>query len=166
MDIAGLRIALFSGNYNMTTDGANRALNRLVEYLQRQGATVRAYSPVSATPAFEPQGTLVGLPSLPIPGRSEYRVPLFLSRRVVADLEAFDPHLVHIASPDFAARAAVNWARARGLPAMASVHTRFETYPRYYGLGFLDPPIKALQPLCQVRCPGDPVGQHGPDPAG
>ena len=152
MHIAGLRVALFSGNYNMTTDGANRALNRLVEYLQRQGATVRAYSPVSATPAFEPQGTLVDLPSVPIPGRSEYRVPLFLSRRVIADLEAFDPHLVHISSPDFAAREAVNWARARGLPAMASVHTRFDTYPRYYGLGFLEPPIKALIRSLYRKC--------------
>mgnify|MGYP000667994563 CR=1 FL=1 len=38
MQMSDLRIALFSGNYNMTTDGANRALNRLVEYLLRQGA--------------------------------------------------------------------------------------------------------------------------------
>ena len=33
MDISDLRIALFSGNYNMTVDGANKALNRLVGYL-------------------------------------------------------------------------------------------------------------------------------------
>ena len=33
------------------------------------------------------------------------------------------------------------WARAHGLPTVASVHTRFETYPRYYGLAFLEPLI-------------------------
>jgi phosphatidylinositol alpha 1,6-mannosyltransferase len=60
MHIAGLRIALFSGNYNMTTDGANRALNRLVEYLQRHGATVRVYSPVNdiRTPRYAGAGAI------------------------------------------------------------------------------------------------------------
>ena len=41
MDVTGLRIALFTGNYNYVRDGANQALNRLVEYLLRQGAAVR-----------------------------------------------------------------------------------------------------------------------------
>jgi hypothetical protein len=42
---AGLRVALFSGNYNMVRDGANKALNRLVRYLLDNGAEVRVYSP-------------------------------------------------------------------------------------------------------------------------
>ena len=138
MTIDGLRIALFSGNYNMTVDGANKALNRLVESLQRQGATVRVYSPTTDEPAFEPQGTLVSLPSIAIPTRGEYRLALGLSDAVRRDLQAFAPHVLHIASPDFAARAAVRWARGRGIPVLASVHTRFETYPRYYHLGFLE----------------------------
>ena len=41
MEVSDLRIALFSGNYNMTVDGANKALNRLVGYLLAQGAAVR-----------------------------------------------------------------------------------------------------------------------------
>lgn len=143
MTISGLRIALFSGNYNMTVDGANRALNRLVEYLQRHGATVRAYSPTSDTPAFEPQGTLIALPSVAIPRRPEYRFPLGLSPRIRADLETFDPHVVHLASPDLASRAAARWAVSRGTPLIASVHTRFETYWRYYHLGLLEKPSEA-----------------------
>ncbi|MEP6011269.1 MAG: glycosyltransferase family 1 protein, partial [Parasphingorhabdus sp.] len=38
MEISDLRIALYSGNYNFVRDGANQALNRLVDYLLRQGA--------------------------------------------------------------------------------------------------------------------------------
>ena len=56
MDATDLRIALFSGNYNYVRDGANQALNRLVEYLLRQGARVRVYSPTVDEPAFEPAG--------------------------------------------------------------------------------------------------------------
>ena len=59
-----LRIALFSGNYNYVRDGANQALNRLVDYLLRQGAAVRVYTPVVAEPAFEPAGDLIGVPSV------------------------------------------------------------------------------------------------------
>jgi phosphatidylinositol alpha 1,6-mannosyltransferase len=44
MQTADLRIALFSGNYNYVRDGANQALNRLADYLLRQGAAVRVYS--------------------------------------------------------------------------------------------------------------------------
>ena len=143
MDVTDLRIALFSGNYNMTVDGANKALNRLAEYLMRRGAALRVYSPTIDKPAFEPQGDLVSLPSVPIPGRSEYRVPLGLDAATRADLAAFAPNMLHIASPDFSARAAVKWARERDIPVLASVHTRFETYPRYYHMGFLEPVVEA-----------------------
>ena len=144
MTPADLRVALFSGNYNYVRDGANQALNRLVEYLLRQGAAVRVYSPKVECPAFEPAGDLVGLPSFAIPGRGEYRVAYRLGGEVKRDLAAFAPNILHLSSPDFAARRALAWARARGLPVLGSVHTRFETYPRYYGLAFLEPAVLGL----------------------
>src|SRR6187431_3666483 len=79
MDIADLRVALFSGNYNYVRDGANQALNRLVDYLLRQGAAVRTYAPLVEPAAFPATGDLVGIPAVPIPFRSEYRFPLGLS---------------------------------------------------------------------------------------
>lgn len=150
--LSDLRIALFSGNYNMTLDGANKALNRLVEYLLRQGAQVRVYTPTVVEPAFAPQGDLVSLPSFAIPGRSEYRMPMGLSGRVRRDLENFAPNIVHIASPDFSARAAAKWAARRDIPVLASVHTRFETYPRYYKMAFLEPVLEAWIGQLYRRC--------------
>lgn len=152
MQLTDLRVALFSGNYNYVRDGANQALNRLVEYLLRQGANVRVYSPKVANPAFEPAGELVGLPSLPFPGRGEYRFPLGLSGDVKRDLAAFDPNIVHVASPDVSGHGAVSWARRRKLPVLASVHTRFETYPRYYNLAFLEPMAEAILRRFYHRC--------------
>ncbi len=141
MQLSSLRIALFSGNYNMTLDGANRALNRLVEYLLRQGAAVRIYSPTVPNPAFAPQGDLISVPSFAIPGRSEYHIPVGHSARVRSDLDAFAPNMVHISSPDFSSLAAIRWARTHDVPVLASVHTRFETYPAYYKMGFLEKPL-------------------------
>jgi phosphatidylinositol alpha 1,6-mannosyltransferase len=147
-----LRIALFSGNYNYVRDGANQALNRLVAYLLRQGAKVRVYSPTVAKPAFEPAGDLVSLPSVPIPGRPEYRIPVGLPAAIRRDLAGFDPNVVHISSPDVSAHRAVSWARARNLPVVASVHTRFETYLTYYHLQLFEPMLRAGLRRLYARC--------------
>ncbi len=152
MDIADLRIALFSGNYNYVRDGANQALNRLVGYLLRQGAQVRVYAPVVAEPAFEPTGDLVSVGAVPIPGRAEYRVPLRISGKARRDLEAFAPNVVHVSSPDPVGHQAVTWARKRGLPVLASVHTRFETYLRYYNMAWGEPVIEAMLRRFYRRC--------------
>lgn len=154
MQTSDLRIALFSGNYNMTVDGANKALNRLVGYLLAQGAQVRVYSPTIADPGFPPTGDLVSLPSMAIPNRPEYRLPLHFSKRVRRDIEAFGPNVVHISSPDRVSRQAAAWARRRNLPVLASVHTRFETYFRYYNLSFIEPMIVAWLRKLYRRCDG------------
>jgi glycosyltransferase involved in cell wall biosynthesis len=155
MTSADLRIALFSGNYNYVRDGANQALNRLVGYLIGQGANVRIYSPVVDQPAFPPTGDLVGVPSLAMPfGRGEYRFPAALSPRVRRDLARFAPNVLHVSSPDPVGHRAVSWGRARGLPILASVHTRFETYPRYYNMAFLEPIFVALLRRFYRRCDG------------
>jgi glycosyltransferase involved in cell wall biosynthesis len=135
----GLRLALFSGNYNYTRDGSNQALNRLAAYMIGQGAQVRVYSPTTDTPAFEPAGELVSAPSVAIPGRGEYRLALGLNRALRADLAEFKPTVVHLSAPDLLGAQAGKWARRQGLPLVASLHTRFETYLSYYGLGWLRP---------------------------
>ncbi len=146
-----LRIALFSGNYNYVKDGANQALNRLVGYLLRQGVAVRVYSPTIAEPAFAPTGDLVSIPSFPLPGRGEYRVGLGL-KGVGNDIRSFDPHIVHIASPDIIGHRAVTWARRNRRPAVASVHTRFETYFRYYRMRWMQTVIEAALRRLYNRC--------------
>lgn len=164
MDISDLRIALFSGNYNYVRDGANQALNRLVGWLLEHGAAVRVYSPTTKTPAFEPAGDLVSLPSLPIPGRSEYRVTHILPPSVKKDLNRFAPNIVHVSSPDSAGHSAVRWAQKHNLPILGSVHTRFETYPRYYNMAFLEPVLEAILRRLYRKCdaivaPSDSMAQ-------
>jgi glycosyltransferase involved in cell wall biosynthesis len=168
------RVALFSGNYNCIPDGANQALNRLVGYLLRHGFEVRVYSPVVAWPAFEPAGELVGVRSVPFPGRGEYRVALGLPRATRADLDAFTPDIVHVSAPDPLGRAAQAYAIDRGIPLVASLHTRFETYWGYYGLGFVRGIIERYLRRFYQRCdlvlaPNRPLARmleaDGVDPA-
>src|SRR5690242_3191179 len=152
MQSSDLRVALFSGNYNYVRDGANQALNRLVGYLLRQGVQVRVYSPTVEDPAFPATGDLVDIPAIPIPGRSEYRLPIAIPARVRRDLDEFKPNVVHVSSPDLVGHRAVTWARRHKIAAVASVHTRFETYLSYYHLEWLEPEVRAILRRFYHRC--------------
>jgi hypothetical protein len=125
---AGMRVALFSGNYNYTRDGANKALNKLVAHLLAQGADVRVFSPTSRHPAFEPAGELISVPSIALPGRSEFRVALGLPAAIKDEVRKFRPNIIHLSAPDFLGTAAQRLAREMNVPVVASLHTRFETY--------------------------------------
>src|ERR1700739_3066503 len=92
MPASDLRVALFSGNYNYVRDGANQALNLLMQKVLDQGGMVRVYSPTTDPPAFAPVGDLVSVPALPMPrGRGEYRFATGMPGSVRRDLEAYAP---------------------------------------------------------------------------
>jgi phosphatidylinositol alpha 1,6-mannosyltransferase len=138
-----MRIALFSGNYNYVREGANQALNRLVDHGEKHGHKFRIYSPVTDTPAFEPSGELVPVPSIALPVRKEFQLAPGLPTRIRDDVRDFRPDLVHVSTPDILGTRAQSFAKELGVPVVASLHTRFETYLRFYRLGWLRPLAEA-----------------------
>ncbi len=133
-----LRVALFTGNYNYIKDGVALTLNRLVAYLEKRGVPVLVFAPVAEKPAFASAGELVPVPSVAIPTRSEYRVALGFPKAARERLEAFRPTLFHIAVPDIVGYKALKLAERWGVPVVASYHTRYDTYLRFYGLGLFE----------------------------
>jgi len=129
-----LRVAFVASSYNYIKDGVALTLNRLVAYLERQGAKTIVFAPVAKTPAFRHNGTLVPVPSMPLPLRPEYRFTFPMPRATADQLRAFRPDIVHIAlAPDLLGLSALRLARGLGVPLVASYHTRFETYLKHYG---------------------------------
>ena len=138
-----LRIALFTGNYVHIRDGVSLTLNRLVRYLEAHGHEVLVFAPTVEGPPIEPAGTFVAVPSVPAPGRPEYRLSVAFPKAARAKLEAFRPDLVHVATPDYLGVRAVRWAAQHGVPAVASFHTHFASYLKYYHLGAIEPTLWA-----------------------
>lgn len=132
------RIALFTGAYNHIADGVSLTLNRLVRYLLDHDSDVLVFAPTSDRPAIEHAGRLEPMPSIAMPGRPEYRISLGLSSDNRTVLDAFDPTLVHIATPDIGGLQALAWAERRGLPIVASYHTHFSSYLSFYRMGPLE----------------------------
>jgi len=146
------RIALFAGAYNHIADGVSLTLNRLVAHLEQQGVAVRVYAPTVDDPALDHTGTLVPVPSLPAPGRSEYRLSLGITPSVREDLEAFAPTLYHIATPDLLGHQALRRAQSTETPVVASYHTHFSSYLKYYHLGLLEAPVWSYLRSFYNRC--------------
>ena len=132
------RVALFTGAYNHIADGVSLTLNRLVDHLERQGVDVRVFAPTVDDPALDHAGTLVPVPSVAVPGRSEYRFTLGITPSVRKELEAFAPTLYHIATPDLLGRHALSVARSTETPVVASYHTHFSSYLKYYYLDLFE----------------------------
>ena len=138
-----MRVALVTSSYNFIADGVALTLNRLVGWLETQGVTVKVFAPTAAKPAFAHQGDLVSVPSFPLPGRPEYRLALGMAGFVQRQMLDFQPDLIHIAVPDLLGLAALKLAQKHAIPAVASYHTRYETYLRHYWyLAWLEKPLK------------------------
>ena len=113
----GRELARADVNYNYLREGANQALNRLVDYLEaKAGFEVRVYSPVTDTPAVEPAGTLVPVPSITLPLPKEFQLTLGLPPVIRRDIAAFAPDIVHVSTPDILCTRAQTFAKKLGVP--------------------------------------------------
>lgn len=130
-------------------------LNRLVAYLERQGVEVLVFAPVGKTPALDHAGTLVPVPSIPVPSRPEYRLAFPLPKKTREMLRIFEPDLIHIAlAPDPLGYSALKTAKELGIPVVGSCHTRYETYLKHYKYsgwtkGFLKAYLKYAYGACR-----------------
>jgi glycosyltransferase involved in cell wall biosynthesis len=89
---------------------------------------------------------------VPFPTRGEYRLAAPLSGALKARILSFRPNVVHVSAPDILGCSAVNFARETGIACVASVHTRFETYFRYYGLSLAEPLARYYLRWLYNRC--------------
>src|SRR5262249_27369878 len=99
---------------------------------------VLVFAPTGPAPAFQSVGEVVSVPSVPIPTRPEYRISLGLPRSARGRLEEFGPTLFHIAVPDLLGYRALKLSLAWDVPTVASYHTRYDAYLKFYGLDPLE----------------------------
>jgi glycosyltransferase involved in cell wall biosynthesis len=128
-----LRVAYFTESLLPHVDGVSLTLARLFATLEREGVDFRVYSPFEPGDAVSWGDRVRGVRYAHVPRRPEYRVSLPPPRGAAAELAAWRPDLVHVVSPTPMAIWAQRWARRAGVPAVASFHTHFVSYFRYYG---------------------------------
>jgi len=126
-----VRVAYFTESLLPHVDGVSLTLARLFDTLLAEGIDFRVFSPFLPGPEVPWADRVRKVPYVRFPLYPDYRVAL-PTFGVGGVLDDFQADLVHTVSPTPLAYRAVTAARRRGLPAVASFHTHFVSYFRYY----------------------------------
>lgn len=144
---APLRVAVLAESYLPYLSGVTVSTEALVRGLGARGHRVllvaprpRAGAELGTAGAVGPDPEVAWMPSyqLPPPVPRGYRMPLPATlERVLPDVMAFRPQVVHAQSPFMAGLFARRIARKAGAPLVFTYHTRFVDY-RHYMSAFAD----------------------------
>jgi phosphatidylinositol alpha 1,6-mannosyltransferase len=131
-----MKIAYFNANLKVGQDGVTRCVYKMIEGVVERGH--QAIAITSTLPIGESQIPVYGVPSVVLPLQKNYRIALPGYQSFAKYLQEFQPDILHINSPCTLGFAAVKYARHFGIPVIATYHTHFPTYPRYYNLTSLE----------------------------
>ena len=133
-----MRIVFFTESLFPLVDGVSHTLGHLFAALEDNGIEFRVYAPFVPPPDVSWHSRVRRVRSFTFPLYRDYRVSLPGGRRVAAEIDEFHPDIVHVVSPTPMAIWAQRYARQQGIPAVASFHTHFVSYFRYYGVPALE----------------------------
>lgn len=132
-----LRVAYFAGTMKPGQDGVTRVLYRLVDALIKENIESIFFSPV--VPSKDEQRIrMISIPSVTFPLNKEYRFAVPGSRNFENEIKKFNPDLIHINSPCSLGFAAVKYANKNHIPVVATYHTHFPSYAKYYKIKMLE----------------------------
>jgi phosphatidylinositol alpha 1,6-mannosyltransferase len=155
------RVAYFAGTMRPGHDGVTRVLYRLIDAVRDRGIEAEFFSPI--VPPESLQDVLMHkVPSVAFPLYPDYRLTIPGSKYFEKRLKEFAPDLIHINSPCPLGYAAVKYANKNGIPVVATYHTHFPSYARYYKVTALEAfswsYLRSLYNDCDaVYVPSEPV---------
>jgi glycosyltransferase involved in cell wall biosynthesis len=131
-----MNIAYFSANLKQGQDGVARCVYRMIDAAKEAGHSVAA---VTAAPPDDDIGIpVLRVPSVAFPLQRSYRMAVPCYQSFAGFMHHFQPDIIHLNSPCTLGFAASKFGRDFGIPVVATYHTHFPTYPRYYGLHTLE----------------------------
>ena len=156
-----LRVAYFSGTMRRGQDGVTRVLYRTIDALNDQGIESIFFSPI-VPDAKDAPADLRTVPSIAFPWYPDYRIALPGFKAFEADLQQFRPDILHIHSPCPLGCAAIHWGKRNNVPVVATYHTHFASYAKYYKIKALEifgwNYLRSLYRSCQqVYVPSIPI---------
>lgn len=132
-----------AGTARRGQDGVTRVL---YEYVERHRAA--SLDPVIVTAVADPverqRFPMVELRALRLPVYRDYKIFLGSCSAFQRAIEHLgrEPEVMHIHTPCPLGRAALRFARRRGIPAIATYHTHFPSYLRHHRVGMLRPIVE------------------------
>jgi phosphatidylinositol alpha 1,6-mannosyltransferase len=130
-----MRVLHFAESMEYNVDGVVRYIYRLINYLNKRRIT--SLFVTGKLPTVEHRDApMVRVPSftLPIYKKYQYALPIKV-KKIIQD---FRPDVMHFHSPFSLAWAALAYGHRMGIPVVATYHTNFVSYMKYYNIGWLE----------------------------
>jgi phosphatidylinositol alpha 1,6-mannosyltransferase len=137
-----MKIAYFAGTVRKG-DGTVRVLLEMIEQATRCGMECMVVSGY-IDDNVPLKVTFVKIPSVPFPFYQDYYLSYSNEKNLEKKLDAFNPDILHVHSPDLISWAALKYARTKKIPILATHHTDFVKYTSYYHASYLAPVIKTM----------------------
>lgn len=156
-----MRIAYFNGNMRPGQDGVTRVMYKTIDEALACGHEAIGFSS-DVPPEAEQIIPTYRVPSVPLPLQKAYRIAKPGYSHFAKRLTEFRPDILHINSPCTLGFGAMRYARDFGVPIVATYHTHFPTYPRYYKLNGLEEVVwkicrKLYNNIDRTFVPAEPI---------
>ncbi|MCG7409920.1 glycosyltransferase [Paenibacillus sp. ACRRX] len=132
-----MRVALLTDTYWPELNGAARTLKRWTQYLCKHHVPVRVIAPKPQHP-LKNEWSVNRVFSIPFAVYPDCRFALPNPSWIGRQLDRFNPSIIHVATPFSLGLIGVRYARSRGIPLVASYHTHFDQYLKFYHLESLE----------------------------
>lgn len=136
-----MRVALFSDTFLPDVNGVARSLGRWVDFLVAKKIPVKVFAPTSEHSRmshFSDRDQIERFFSFPFFLYPECRLGVPNPVQIKKSLLAFDPTIIHVATPFNMGLYGNHYAKKRGIPLVASYHTHFDQYLNYYRLQWME----------------------------
>jgi glycosyltransferase involved in cell wall biosynthesis len=132
-----MNIAYFNANMKRGQDGVTRVIYTMIDGARERGHRVMA---ITSTLPDPPDRIIpmVQVPSIALPLQKVYRVAFPCYQTFAKQLRDFQPDILHINSPCPLGFVAEVYARDFNIPIVATYHTHFPAYTKYYKLEGLE----------------------------
>lgn len=134
-----IKIAYFAGSMKPGQDGVTRVLYKMIEYFYKNNINNIFFSPIVPEESEQPT-KMFAVPAFTLPVYKDYKFAMPGMKYFEEILKNFAPDILHINSPCSLGYAAVKYGQKNNIPVVATYHTHFPSYAKYYK-------VKALESL-------------------
>ncbi len=130
-----MRIAIFTDTYLPAINGVTKTLSKMKEYMDAQGIDYRIFIPGEENNSKDNTITFSSFEFFLYP---ECKIAIPRYRRIKESLDKFKPDIIHVVTPFSLGMMGLKYSKENNVPLVASYHTDFPRYLKYYNLEFLE----------------------------
>lgn len=134
-----MRIAYFTDTYLPQINGVTNTLGKLGGYLSSHNIKHKFFAPEYAqSQKVNNDSPVKRFRSISFPLYPECRLSIPLYHKMCAEVDKFNPDIIHLMTPLGIGFMGLRYANEKGIPAVSSFTTNFDSYLKYYKLEFFE----------------------------